>query len=287
MGLPKDSFAQMPTPQIDGRYIKVFFSSRNSLGQSVPHQVILNLESLAIVSNATPLNLTQGELGTFDHDGIMPSSIISIEGIAHLYYVGWSRAFTTPYQLGVGLAIKKQPKEFFEKIGIGPIVDKSLENPFFVTTPQVFRSGPGYKMLFTSGKGWERDNSRIESLYGISEAFSIDGVHWANFKTLDFGGNPSDCLARPFFIDSHTYISRRPKFNFRSPTNGYRIEMYLKDNPDFFSKCHSSWNSEIEDNSDRAYASLLQIGSRKIVLYNGEGFGKNGFHVAEEIIIRD
>ena len=287
LGLPKDSFAQMPTPQIDERGINIFFSSRNSHGQSVPYQAVLDPVSLSVVSSANPVTLIQGDLGTFDCDGIMPSSIISIRGTPHLYYVGWSRGFTTPYQLGIGLSIWRPPMESFEKVGIGPILDRSLENPFFVTTPHVSSNAVGYKMLFSSGKGWKVDNSRIESLYGIKEAYSNDGVKWTNFKTLDFGGNSSDCLARPFSLESHTYISRRPDVNFRGSSDGYRIEAYLNGKPYSFLKCVSFWNNEVEDNLDRAYASLLQIGTRRIVFYNGQGFGKNGFHIAEEKILRD
>lgn len=284
MGLSLNSYAQMPTPQLEGEFLKVFFSSRNLSGQSVPHQVTLDSRNFRVAFKAIPLEIPFGELGSFDLDGLMPSSVISISGDTHLYYVGWIKGNSTPYQLGIGLAKKLNGLDDFTKVGLGPILDRSLENPFFVTTPHVFPVQGGYKMLFSSGRGWKKYDSRVESLYGVKEAYSSDGINWSEFKKVNFGESVTECIARPFYSNSHIYISRRDAFDFRKSSKGYRIEVYAHQIGMDLTKCVSLWNDEIQDHSDRAYSSIIEIEQRRFVLYNGTSFGKHGFHVAEEVI---
>jgi hypothetical protein len=244
--------------------------------------VELDSETLLPKSVAKSLQVNLGIVGTFDEDGVMPSSLIESPDETRMYYIGWNRGSTTPYRLSIGLLLRHGGK--FTREFLGPILDRSPENPFFVTTPHVFRTDVGFKMLFSSGNGWTTSGFQQESIYGIKEAVSTDGVTWTNFKDINLAETSEMCVARPYFFEAHVYSSVRNAVEFRNPGQGYRIKVHKLVGETTYVECTSSWETDLWSNKDRSYSSLIRLNGKRLIFYNGECFGKTGFHIAEETV---
>jgi hypothetical protein len=283
LGLGANSYAQMPIPVEENGLIKVYFTSRDSAGRSLPFEIEIDPETLLPKGIANSLQVNLGDIGTFDEDGVMPSSLVESANQTKIYYIGWNRGTTAPYRLSIGLLHKRGGK--FTREFLGPILDRSTENPFFVTTPHVFKTDAGFKMLYSSGIGWTNSNSRQESLYGIREAVSTDGITWTNFREINLGETSGSCIARPYFFEGHVYSSERNAVEFRGPGQGYRIKINKLVGETTYLECTSSWENDLVSNKDRSYSSLIRMNGKRLVFYNGECFGKTGFLIAEETVI--
>ena len=274
----------MPIPVNEDGKLRIFFTNRDSFGRSKPFLVDLNPVTLKPVSAAAPVELFLGDFGTFDEDGVMPSSIINTTEGQYLYYIGWNRGSVTPYRLSIGLALKEPNSQTFKKISVGPVLDRSTSNPFFVTTPHVTFNEFKFVMYFSSGTGWIENEGRRESTYKIMKSESDDGLNWDTFKDIKFNETTEESFARPFSIESHIYLSKRNNIDFRERGKGYRILAYTLSENSEPKRCNLIWKEARNPPSDRAYASVIQINGRRLVFYNGDSFGKNGFHIAQEKI---
>ncbi len=279
LGVPPDSYAQMPTPVLFKGLLRLFFSSRNGSQQSKIHFVDLDKNRTFFVLNSGKLNLELGPPGSFDEDGQMPSSIQKTGTNWSMYYIGWNRSLSVPYRLSIGLAQSKDLVNF-EKISVGPILDRSTLNPFFVTTPYVNYINNKFRMYYSRGNSWKKDGNSLESRYSLAYADSKDGITWENFRSINFGDDQNFCMARPTPIGEHLLYSRRPVLDFRKKGNGYRIEIWRELEFLTYSKCEIKWSEESFVNSESSYAHPIEIEGEWYIFFNGEGFGKSGIHVA-------
>src|ERR1700730_6532217 len=147
--------AQVPTPLVGDGFIRVYFSSRSDPKVSLTTFVDLDIDDPRKILrlNTEPL-LELGKPGTFDEHGIMPSCAIRDGHRVFLYYSGWSRGTSVPYTNSTGLAISEDAGETFKKISEGPIMAKSLSDPFSATSPVVLKDGDVWHMWYCSGTGW-------------------------------------------------------------------------------------------------------------------------------------
>jgi hypothetical protein len=224
LGVPEGSFAQMPTPVLIGDVIRVFFSSRDIKSRSHIYFVDLDSKTLRKVGQLGKPGIELGNYGTFDEDGVMPSSLIQVEGEWFFYYIGWSRPRSTPYSLAIGLAIGSTLDTFI-KYSQGPLIDKSVSNPLFATTPSVSHDGRQYEMYYSKGYDWQEHEEKLESKYLVSHASSKDGKAWSQFKNVDLPGSAESCFARPVTFDDHIVYSSRPTIDFRTRNRGYRLRI--------------------------------------------------------------
>ena len=117
--------AQVPIADFieENNTIKIYFSTRDHSGRSLPNYVLLNADNPKEVLEVgkEPI-LRLGELGTFDDCGVMPSWLVNREnGAKWLYYIGWNIRDTIPYHNSVGLAISSDNGNSFQKFSEGPL----------------------------------------------------------------------------------------------------------------------------------------------------------------------
>ncbi len=278
LGVPEGSFAQMPTPVLMGNVIRVFFSSRDINSRSSIFFVDLDPKTLKKVGKLGKPGLELGGYGSFDEDGIMPSSLIQVNGQWFFYYIGWSRPLSTPYSLAIGLAIGSSLDKF-NKYSKGPLIDKSVSNPFFVTTPSVRYDGRQYEMFYSKGYDWQKYEEKLESKYLISRATSNDGITWSEFKDVEFPESSGNCFARPVVFDDHLIYSSRPTKDFRMENRAYRLKIWRIADSQSFEECNVIWDSHEKAQKDAAYANFIKVGDKEYFFYNTDNFGQNGFSI--------
>jgi predicted GH43/DUF377 family glycosyl hydrolase len=282
--------AQVPTPLDCDGFIRVYFSSRPERTLSLTTFVDLDANDPAKVLRVNPDPILKlGRPGTFDEHGIMPSCAIRHGSLVFLYYSGWSRAASVPYTNSTGLAISEDGGKTFEKVSEGPILGRSLQDPYSATSPVVVREGTAWHMWYCSGTGWLKIDGRYEHTYDIRYARSSDGIHWTPFGTSVINQQTEyEALTRPFVLKAENgydmWYCYRGSHDFRDGKGAYRIgyahsedlqRWVREDEKAGIDLSDAGWDSKMI-----AYPAVVTVNERTLLFYNGNGFGANGFGYA-------
>jgi hypothetical protein len=286
------SHASVPAPiQIHENMLRIYFSSRDKKGRSIPTFMDVKIDDpqQVLYIHTQPL-LPLGEIGTFDDSGIMPTSLIKINGIIFMYYIGWNPQVTVSYRTSIGLAISHDNGDSFRKYSEGPLLDRALDEPFFNTTPFVLYDNNIFKMWYASCTGWKIIDEITEPVYLIKYAESKDGISWKKEKNICINYSyEGEALGRPWIIkEDKTYkmwYSRRGSVGYRKKEGQhYRLgyaesangtTWHRKDDEIGIDISATGWDSEMIE-----YCSIYRYRNIKYLFYNGNGFGKTGFGYA-------
>jgi hypothetical protein len=278
-------------PTRDG--LRIYFSARNKAGRSLPFYLDTDGTDLQQIRylHADPL-LPLGDLGTFDDAGIMPSCVVSSEGLQFMYYIGWNPQVTVSYRLSIGLAISSDGGHCFKKYAAAPISDRSLEEPFFNTAPYVLKEGSLWRMWYISTTAWHIIDGYPEPQYHVKYAESDDGIHWrkTGMVCIDYDAT-AEAIGRPSVLKENglykMYYSYRRLRGYRTERHaGYQIGYAESaDGISWQQKNHEAGiqlgeNAQDWDYQMMEYCHVLPLGSNQLMLYNGNGFGKTGFGYA-------
>lgn len=283
--------AQVPVVDVLDDRLRIYYSSRNSLGKSNISFVEVEKDNPTnlIFENTTPI-LKFGNLGAFDDCGMMPSSILTVNNRKYLYYIGWTTRGSVPYQNAVGLAISEDSGQTFRKISEGPVIVINHIEPYFSGTSFVLLDGSLFKMWYLSCIKWELIEGKPEPFYNIKYAESIDGVNWKQTGKVaielrdDEGGLVSAAVIKHNNIYK-VWFGKRKKANYRDLVkNSYRIgyaeskDGIVWERKDEFAGIDlskSGWDSEMI-----SYPYVVRSNGKLYMFYNGNGFGKTGFGYA-------
>ncbi len=282
--------AQVPTPLVSDGFIRVYFAARPDRCLSLTTFVDLdgNDPTKVIRVNPTPI-LEPGKPGTFDEHGIMPSCAVRDGNTVLLYYSGWSRAASIPYNNSTGLAISEDGGESFRKASEGPILSKSQHDPYSATSPCVLKDGNNWHMWYCSGTGWLQVAGKYEHTYDIKYAHSSDGICWAPIRQPAIQQhNKNEALTRPFVFKRPNgydmWYCFRGSHDFRDGADAYRIGYAHSDDLHHWHRAddragilpsETGWDSKMI-----AYPSVVATSNGMLMFYNGRDFGSEGFGYA-------
>lgn len=285
------SHAQTPTPfrREDGQ-VRVYFGTRDAQNRTRPVFVDLcaNDPQRALHWHDTPL-LGLGKPGAFDDCGVMPSCAVTWRGAVFLYYTGWNTAVTVPYRNAIGAAMSGDGGETFSRPFDGPLLDRNRADPLFVATPFVAQDGGTLRMWYLSATAWQLIDGRMEPSYTIRHAESADGFDWKPSHVECVACDGDEAIARPWVLRGkrlyHMWYCYRSLHCYRNdPRRSYRIGYATsadglvferRDNELEIGGGSDTWQAEMQ-----AYPALYAEGGRWYLLYNGNGFGKDGFGYA-------
>lgn len=292
------SYSQVPTPVLLEDRIRVFFGCRPRHGlDELPISQIgfVDLdrdEPLRVIETSTQPVLDLGEPGTFDEFGLHPLSAVRRDNQIWLYYVGWTRMTSVPFNRAIGLAISENNGLSFHRVGRGPVVGATLNEPYLQQGPTVRKIGDTWHMWYLSGTDWIEHDGRFEAIYQMMHATSDDGINWNR------NGIPclptvveNECQAGQGIIERdgtfHMWFSFRPGIEFRNAERGYRmgyaksqdLETWVRDDElAGIDVSQSGWDSEMV-----CYPNIVEFNGRSIMFYCGNYFGRDGFGCAELI----
>lgn len=273
----------------------VYVSIRDANGKSRIGRLTLDVSGLpaklptVIELEPEPI-LSLGAPGTFDDSGVMPSWLVEDSDALWLYYIGWNVLGTVPYRVSIGLAVSDDRGLTFRRYSQGPIIDLNIYEPFFATNPCVLKVNDTWRMWYVSCTGWQQIAERWEPAYHVKHAESHDGISWNLNRNscLDYGADWA--IARPCvfrrddrFAMLHSYRSLTGyrtdpessyRFGYAESDDGYSWQRL--DEQAGITRSPSGWDSEM-----LAYCYLQQHGDETYLLYNGNGFGRSGFGLAQ------
>jgi hypothetical protein len=288
-----NSHAQVPTALLLEDRIRVYISSRPTPGFSLTGWVDLDRARPERVLGVSPAPiLDPGCRGSFDEHGIMPASVLATGDEVRLYYSGWCRlAGDAPYHNSTGLAVSDDGGRTFRRACPGPVLDRGPWEPLSATSPCVLRHEETWHAFYSSGRAWIEVDGKPEHVYDIHHATSADGIEWQRHREPAIPQSfAEEALTRPTILREPDggwamWYCHRGSRGFRGGGDAYRIgfarsaDLFSWDRLDARSGITVSddgWDSEMI-----AYPCVLDVDGRRILFYNGNHFGRDGFGWAE------
>ena len=292
-------FAQAPQALAFDSFIRIYFSSRQRdprNGKYLSHVCFADFSKdcrqVIRVSDRSVIEL--GKLGCFDEHGIFPMSVLRHGDKIYGYTCGWSRRASVSVETSIGIAKSHDEGLTFQRIGDGPILTSSLNEPFLVGDAFVRLERDQFRMWYIFGTAWKRptEGAAPERTYKIGHAVSRDGLAWEKEEGRQIiadrlGSEESQALPTVARIGDryHMIFCYRESTDFRvNKQRGYRLghawshdlnQWTRDDAASGIDVSDSGWDSEM-----LCYPNLFQCDGRTYLLYNGNEFGRHGFGIA-------
>jgi hypothetical protein len=291
-------FAQSPQALDLNDRVRIYFSTRTRdvLGKYLSNVAYVDFDKtfsrMLGVSQQPVIEL--GELGTFDEHGIFPFNVLDDGHRILGFSTGWNRRVSVPIDAAVGLSVSTNNGTTFNKFGTGPILAPSTNEPFLVGDAFVRFFDGSYHMWYIHGVRWiEGANaSPHDRVYKIAHAVSNDAIEWRRdgVPIIADSLGADECQALPTVVWQggryHMLFCYRAATDFRTnPSRAYRIGHASSVDLQHWLRDDSAWNICVSpegwDSEMLCYPHLFQLGSQTFLLYNGNGFGRDGFGLAK------
>lgn len=259
----------------DGRML-VHYATRDELGRSRVACAHVGLDAGGAVARDEPV-LDLGALGAFDDNGVTPSCIVEHAGRTFLYYTGWSLGRTVPFYLFAGCAVADGGGRF-ERVSAAPILERNAVDPFLTASPWVLIEDGRWRMWYVSATEWEPTADGIRHRYHIRYAESHDGLSWQRDGRvcIDFGDESEYAFGRPCVLrdgDGYAmwYCVRGETYRIGYAESDNGLTWRRLDDAVGIEPSSDGWDSEMQ-----AYPAVVEVGGRRVMFYNGNGYGRDG-----------
>jgi hypothetical protein len=262
--------------------IRVYFTCRDGENRSefryVDIRVLHNTFEIQYLSDTI---FSYGKIGAFDDAGVTVCSIVDVEKKKYAYYQGWSLGVSVPSITAIGIVELKNNS--FLRFGDGPIMSRTLLEPYSCASPTVIFHKGIFKMWYVAMDKWIYENEKIKHYYDIRYAESKDGFCWnrKGERCITYENNKEYAFGRPFVkIEDriykmwYCYRGEYYKIGYAESIDG--IIWVRKDNEMDFDISHFGWDSEMIE-----YPCIFDINNVRYLLYNGNGYGKSGIGIAK------
>lgn len=276
----------------------MYFSCRpppDARGQYVSRSAWVDLDRqnlFRIVELAPEPILKLGDLGEFDEFGTYPVSIARDGNRVLAYYAGWTRCESVPFNTAIGCAVSVDSGRTFERLGRGPVLPYSPDEPFVLSGPKVRRFGGAWQLFYIAGRKWKVVDGRAEPVYRIRMAVSSDGVSWhkAGRDLIPPRIEEDEAQASPDVIQAdgryHMFFCYRYSTGFRSRERGYRIG--YAHSTDLLNWTRDDARAGLDVSADPgdwdgemvAYPHVFELDGQTYMAYLGNQVGRHGFGLA-------
>jgi hypothetical protein len=222
------SHATVPFARQVARFqYRVYFSPRDRANRTSVCWLDIDIRQPTKILTISPEPvLRPGARGFFDDNGAMVSWLVDRGTEDWLYYQGWNVGVKVPFHVAIGLAKRSLagPDLQFERFSVGPLVDRSVHEPVFVSNPAVLPDPAGWRMWYISGQPWCEAAPAALPRYHIRTVASRDGVAW------DFPGADAITFAHAGEVAIARFCPVRESdgqfsawYSFRGDDWGYRM----------------------------------------------------------------
>ena len=290
-------FAQAPSSLMFEDFVRVYFSCRpprDQNGQFVSYSAYVDLDKkdlFKIIDVAKQPILELGKRGCFDEFGTYPVSTIRMDDEVWAYYAGWTRCISVPFNTAIGMAKSTDGGKTFKKLGDGPLISYSPNEPFTISGPKIRKFNNKYYLFYIAGNKWVLVNNRPEISHKIRVATSDDGLNWTkhNQDLIKDGWGENESQASPdvFYANGkyHMFFDGWVPGSFRQTKNrriGYASSKDLLNWERDDSKAGIDLSSGDQfDNQMVAYPHVFELDGKTYMLYLGNEVGRYGFGLAE------
>lgn len=262
--------------------VRIYYSPRDELNRSQLQYIDIDLKnpSKILSSSSRPL-ISPGKRGTFDDSGVTPGSIVKVGNRILFYYTGWSLTQTVPFNNSIGVAVYDENGEFV-RLGDGPILTRTLMEPYSCASPFVMFDKGIYRMWYASMDKWEDTPSGPKHFYDIKYAESEDGITWSRHahRAITYEGADEYAFGRPCVIKEggvyrmwYSYRGESYRIGYAESSDG--VNWKRMDSEAGIDVSADGWDSEMIE-----YPFVMRYKGDLWMFYNGNQFGKSGFGLA-------
>ncbi|WPU24865.1 glycosylase [Cedecea neteri] len=290
-------FAQAPATLIYDDFVRFYFSCRppaDSNGQYVSYSAWVDVDRhnlFKILRVSTQPILALGKTGEFDEFGTYPVSVMRDGDLIRAWYAGWTRCESVPFNVAIGTANSVDGGETFTRVGCGPTIGYSPDEPFVMSGPKIRRFNDQWQLFYIAGRKWKKVDGRSEPVYKIRMATSEDGFEWHKHHRdlLPSVVEDDEAQASPdvFYANGkyHMFFCYRYSSNYRGKAYGYRIgyasspnlvDWVRDDSKAGIDVSEEGWDSEMI-----SYPHVFELDGKIYMAYLGDGVGRYGFGLAE------
>jgi hypothetical protein len=289
-------YAQAPSALVLDNCVRVYFACRpaaDSSGQFVSYLAYADFKRdnlLERVNISRKWILPLGERGTFDEFGTNPGSVIRNGDEVWVYYAGWTRCESVPFNAAIGLAISRDNGKTFARVGKGPVLSYSFDEPFVIGSPRIRKFNETMYLWYVAGRKWLKGAGRPEPVYKIRMATSTDGICWTKYgmDLIESILKEDECQASPdvFFSNGkyHMYFSYRYTLGFKDKGRGYRIGYAWSSDLRTWTRDDARAGIEVSadgwDSETISYPHVFELDGTTYMYYQGNQVGKFGFGLA-------
>jgi predicted GH43/DUF377 family glycosyl hydrolase len=233
--------------------------------------------------SARPL-LDVGAPGTFDENGLLPTSLVPVDDRLYLYYVGYQLGQKVRYYQFEGLAVSRDAGNTFRRHQRVPVLDRTDKELHHRTSAFVLRERGVFRIWYVAGSQWANVNGKSLPVYNLRYAESADGVTWPDEGRvcLDFENDDEHAFGRPWVVKEDSFY--RLFYSVRTRSKGYRlgyaespdgVAWKRRDEEIGIDVSPSGWDAQMI-----AYPSVVRYRDRVYLFYNGNNCGETGFGYA-------
>lgn len=289
-------FAQAPAALLFDDYLRIYFSCRpaaDANNQYVSYCAYVDLDRadpFTVLRVAERPILELGALGTFDEFGTYPVSVERDGDVVRAYYGGWTRCESVPFNVAIGLATSRDGGRSFSRLGTGPVLSYSPDEPFVLSGPKIRRFAGQWQLWYIAGRKWKLVHGRPEPVYKIRMATSSDGINWTKLgrDLIPSRLEEDEAQASPDVFHAngkyHMFFCYRYSSDFRGRARGYRIgyasstnmvDWERDDTKAGIDVSTEGWDSEMV-----SYPHVFAMDGRIYMAYLGDQVGRHGFGLA-------
>ncbi|MER2561165.1 MAG: hypothetical protein ABTQ32_10615 [Myxococcaceae bacterium] len=290
-------FAQAPASLVFDDFVRMYFSCRppaDANGQYVSYSAFVDLDRADLFKvrrvSEQPI-LPMGGVGEFDEFGTYPVSVVRDGPRVRAWYAGWTRCESVPFNTAIGTATSDDGGVTFKKLGPGPALPYSPDEPFVMSGPKVRRFGDTWFLFYIAGRKWKLVDGRAEPVYKIRLARSADGMNWEklNKDLIPSRVEPDEAQASPDVIFAngryHMFFCYRFSEHYRGRERGYRIGYassanlidWVRDD----AKAGVDVSAEGWDSEMVSYPHAFELDGKTYLAYLGNQVGRHGFGLAQ------
>lgn len=277
------SHAANPTPEyLGGRTYRVYFSCRDGQQRSHIAAAIVELgEAPRLLDLQAAPVLAPGLVGCFDDSGTSMGCLLQVGDDTYLYYVGWNLGVTVPWRNSIGLAIRRKGAAHFERHSLAPVMDRHAVDPYSLSYPCILpHPQGGYMAWYGSNLTWGPTQAHM--VHVIKTAHSANGIDWQRSGHIAIDGPLPEqyAFSRPCVLHEGGtykmwYTWRGQAYRIGYAESGDGLHWQRRDELAGIAPSATGWDSEMI-----AYAWVFDHEGQKMMLYNGNAYGKTGFGLA-------
>lgn len=279
-------YAYPPSPlAMDDRTLRIYvaFCDDAMVGRAGYVDVDADNPARVIRVSSKPV-LDIGAAGTFDENGVVPTSVIRVGDEIYMYYVGYQLGYKVRYFQFQGLAISRDGGETFERHSAVPVLDRSDAELLNRASAFVMRDGPLFRMWYVGGSKWIEGPNKPLPVYNMRYLESADGKSWGKEGRvcLDFGTNTEHAFGRPWVIKSGD--GYRMFYSVRFLGKGYRLGYAQSSDGLSWQRMDADVGIDVSsvgwDSEMVCYSGVHCHRDRTYLFYNGNNCGASGFGYA-------
>lgn len=290
------AYAQAPATLLFDKFVRVYFSCRpapDARGQYVSYSAFVDLDRRdlrRVIAVAAEPILPLGGLGEFDEFGTYPVSVTRDGEVVRAFYAGWTRCESVPFNVAIGEAVSVDGGRTFRRVGVGPVLGYSPDEPFVMSGPKVRRFQGEWQLFYIAGRSWKVVSGRPEPVYKIRMASSDDGKSWKkeHRDLIPSRLEEDEAQASPDVFEAggrfHMFFCYRASAHYRQRSGGYRIgyassldlkEWARDDSKAGLDVSEAGWDSEMV-----SYPHVFEVDGVIYMAYLGNQVGRQGFGLA-------